>query len=505
MDMLSRDQFHALTARGALVPVYCELPADLETPVSVYLKLRGQGASFLLESVERAEQLGRYSFLGFGPRREIVARGNAITIRSDGQSETRPLGHGEDPLHVVAAELRRYQPVAPAHEMARGLPRFTGGAVGYMAYDLVRFFERLPQIRADELQLPDLHLVVTDTLVAFDHVQHRLLLLANAHVPPGCNADAAYDAAVARLEALRDRIGSPLPTEAAPPAGLTGQPGADLRSNASRAQYEEAVRRAKAYIAAGDIFQVVLSQRLMRPTRAEPFSIYRALRRINPSPYMFFLDLGGDPPTCLVGSSPEVLVRLQGRTAEVRPLAGTRPRGKTEEEDRTREADLLADPKERAEHVMLVDLGRNDLGRVCAYNTVQVPELLSTERYSHVIHLVSQVTGQLREGMDAFDLLRATFPAGTVSGAPKVRAMEIIEELEETRRGPYAGAVGYFGFDGAMDTCITIRTIVIQGGTAYLQAGAGIVADSDPGREWEETLHKARALSTAIEMAEQGI
>jgi anthranilate synthase component 1 len=505
MEMLSRDQFHALAQRGTTVPVYCELSADLETPVSVYLKLRGQGASFLLESVERAEQLGRYSFLGFGPRREITAYGNTVTIRSDGQLETRPLGPGEDPLHVVAAELRRYRPVAPAHEMARGLPRFTGGAVGYMAYDLVRFFERLPQIRADELQMPDLHLMVTDTLVAFDHVQHRLLLLANAHVPPGSDADAAYDEAVARLEATEEAIAAPLPAWAPSPVGPAGRAGGDLWSNLSRAQYEDAVRRAKAYIAAGDIFQVVLSQRLMRPTQAAPFSIYRALRRINPSPYMFFLDLGGDPPTCLVGSSPEVLVRLQGRTAEVRPLAGTRPRGKTEEEDRAREADLLADPKERAEHVMLVDLGRNDLGRVCAYNTVRVPELLATERYSHVIHLVSHVTGELREGMDAFDLLRATFPAGTVSGAPKVRAMEIIEELEDTRRGPYAGAVGYFGFDGTMDTCITIRTIVIQGGTAYLQAGAGIVADSDPGREWEETLHKVRALSTAIEMAEQSM
>jgi anthranilate synthase component 1 len=324
-------------------------------------------------------------------------------------------------------------------------------------------------------------------------------------VPPGSDADAAYDEAVARLEATEEAIAAPLPAWAPSPVGPAGRTGGDLWSNLSRAQYEDAVRRAKAYIAAGDIFQVVLSQRLMRPTQAAPFSIYRALRRINPSPYMFFLDLGGDPPTCLVGSSPEVLVRLQGRTAEVRPLAGTRPRGKTEEEDRAREADLLADPKERAEHVMLVDLGRNDLGRVCAYNTVRVPELLATERYSHVIHLVSHVTGELREGMDAFDLLRATFPAGTVSGAPKVRAMEIIEELEDTRRGPYAGAVGYFGFDGTMDTCITIRTIVIQGGTAYLQAGAGIVADSDPGREWEETLHKVRALSTAIEMAEQSM
>jgi anthranilate synthase component 1 len=284
-----------------------------------------------------------------------------------------------------------------------------------------------------------------------------------------------------------------------------GQLGDEPESNVSQVEYKAAVQQAKKYITAGDVFQVVLSQRLSRRTQADSFSIYRALRRINPSPYMFHIDLGGDPPTVLVGSSPEVLVRLQDRTAEVRPLAGTRPRGKDEAEDQRLEKDLLADPKERAEHVMLVDLGRNDLGRVCEYNTVHVPELLAIERYSHVMHIVSHVTGQVREGLDAYDLLRATFPAGTVSGAPKVRAMEIIEELEGLRRGPYAGAVGYFGFNGNMDTCITIRTIVVRGDTAYLQAGAGIVADSDPRREWEETLHKARALSTAIQMAEEGI
>jgi anthranilate synthase component 1 len=270
-------------------------------------------------------------------------------------------------------------------------------------------------------------------------------------------------------------------------------------------QFEAAVEQAKEYIAAGDIFQVVPSQRLRRRTHAEPFSIYRALRRLNPSPYMFFLDLGGEPVTYLIGSSPEVLVRLQGRTAEVRPIAGTRPRGRSEAQDRSLEADLLADPKERAEHVMLVDLGRNDLGRVCEFGTVEVPDLLTIERYSHVIHLVSRVTGHLRDDVDAFDLLRATFPAGTVSGAPKVRAMEIIEELEQVRRCHYAGAVGYFGFNGNMDTCITIRTIMMQGDMAYLQAGGGIVADSHPTREWEETLHKARALSVAIDMAEQGL
>ena len=483
------------------MPVYRELAADLETPVSVYLKLREQGASFLLESVEQAEQLGRYSFLGFNPRRQIVSKGRSITISDNGHSETRPLCKGEDPLHVIAAELGRYQPVASLEGVAKDLPRFFGGAVGYLGYDLVRFFERLPETADDSLSLPDLHMLVTDTLVVFDHVRHRLLVFANAHVPPGCDLDATYEEAIARLDAIEVQMRTPMPALPVPPERTDGK----LASNVSRAGYEAIVRRAQEYIAAGDIFQVVLSQRLSRQTQADPFSIYRALRHINPSPYMFFIALGGAPPTTLIGSSPEVLVRLQDRTAEVRPLAGTRPRGKDETEDQRLETDLLADPKERAEHVMLVDLGRNDLGRVCEYNTVHVPELLAIERYSHVMHIVSHVTGRLREGMDAYDLLRATFPAGTVSGAPKVRAMEIIEELEGTRRGAYAGAVGYLGFNGNMDTCITIRTIVIRGDTAYLQAGAGIVADSDPAREWEETLHKARALSVAIQMAEEGI
>jgi anthranilate synthase component 1 len=501
METLTKEQFRALAGQGTMVPVYRELAADLETPVSVYLKLRGQGASFLLESVEQAEQLGRYSFLGFNPQRQILARGRSVTLLENGRSHKRTLKDGEDPLHAVAAELARYQPVASLEGVAKDLPRFFGGAVGYLGYDLVRFFERLPETAADALSLPDLHMLVTDTLVVFDHVRHRLLVFANAHVPPGTDLDAAYEGAVARLDAIETQMRTSLPTLPVPP----GRSGQEPVSNVSRAEYEAAVCRAQEYIAAGDIFQVVLSQRLSRQTQADPFSIYRALRRINPSPYMFFIDLGGEPSTLLVGSSPEVLVRLQGRTAEVRPLAGTRPRGEDEAEDLRLERDLLSDPKERAEHVMLVDLGRNDLGRVCQYNTVHVPELLAVERYSHVMHIVSHVTGQVREGMDAYDLLRATFPAGTVSGAPKVRAMEIIEELEGVRRGAYAGAVGYFGFNGNMDTCIAIRTIVIRGDTAYLQAGAGIVADSDPTREWEETLHKARALSVAIQMAEEGV
>jgi anthranilate synthase component 1 len=500
VETITRQAFRTLAAQGALVPVYRELPADLETPVSVYLKLRGQGASFLLESVEKAEQIGRYSFLGFNPRRQIIARGRTVTVVSRGQARQVELEPDQDPLHVVAEELARYQPVVPVQGNG-DLPLFSGGAVGYVGYDMVRFFERLPETADDELSMPALHMLVTDTLVIFDHVRHRLLLCANAHVPPGSEPDAVYDSALARLDEIETQMRAPLPPLPVAP----GTSDEELVSNQSREDYERAVRAAKEHIAAGDIFQVVLSQRLSRRTQADPFSIYRALRRVNPSPYMFFLELGGEPATFMVGSSPEVLVRLQDRNADVRPLAGTRPRGKTAQEDKELEADLLADPKERAEHVMLVDLGRNDLGRVCEYNTVHVSELMSVERYSHVMHIVSHVSGQLHPDKDAYDLLRATFPAGTVSGAPKVRAMEIIEELEGSVRGPYAGAVGYVGFDGNMDTCITIRTILVRGGRAYLQAGAGIVADSDPTREWQETLHKASALSTAIRMAEQGI
>ncbi len=503
MNTLSREQFYIAAMQGALVPVYRELPADLETPVSVYLKLRGEGAGFLLESVERAEQLGRYSFLGFNPRRQIIARGRTVTVCDNGRATTREMAAGEDPLDIVKAELARYQPVAPIHELVKGLPRFFGGAVGYLGYDMVRFFETRPASQTwtdlpDDRNLPDMHLLLTDTLVVFDHVQHRLLLFANAVITPGCDLDASYNEAIARLDALETQVHAPLSHQPSPV--YTEQP---ITSTMTQEQYENAVRAAKEHIAAGDIFQVVLAQRLKRPTEADPFNIYRALRRINPSPYMFYLDFGGD--TCLVGSSPEVLVRLQDRTAAVRPIAGTCPRGATPDADKELEASLRADPKERAEHVMLVDLGRNDLGRVCDFNTIRVPELLVTEYYSHVIHLVSHVEGHLRDGLDAFDLLRATFPAGTLSGAPKVRAMEIIDELEGLRRGPYGGAVGYFGFNGNMDTCITIRTIVLKDGVAYLQAGAGIVADSDPTKEYHETLHKAGALSTAIKMAEQGL
>ena len=501
VDHLTREAFYALAQQGVLVPVYRELPADLETPVSVYLKLRGDAPSFLLESVEKAEQVGRYSILGVNARRRLVAYEDAVDVFDNGHSRRIPLEEGRDALHVVRDELARYQPVAPLHTVRHDIPRFYGGAVGYVAYDMVRAFERLPATARDELGTPLASFLITDTLLIFDHVRHRLLAFANAHVPPGTDLDAAYDEAVARLDALEARVRAPLPPLPAPP----GRSGEDFRLHTTQAHFEAAVRRAKEYIAAGDIFQVVLSQRLSRRTLADPFSIYRALRRLNPSPYMFYLDFGGDPRLALIGSSPEMLVRLQDGVAETHPIAGTRPRGRTEEEDKALETELLGDPKERAEHVMLVDLGRNDLGRVCVPGTVRVPDFFTIERYSHVMHIVSRVVGVLQPEKDAFDLFRATFPAGTVSGAPKVRAMEIIEELEGVRRGPYAGAVGYFGFNGNMDTCITIRTILMLGDTAYVQAGAGVVADSDPTREWEETLHKGRALGVAIEMAEQGL
>ena len=487
-----------LSSKGNLLPIYRELPADLETPASVYIKLRGGGPSFLLESVEKAERVGRYSFVGIDPTATIIIRGDQALITSQEGVQMEPL-QGRDPLHLVKEMLHHHRPISvPA------LPRFHGGAVGYLSYDVVRFFE--PKLQAEAsatvppptgFELPEAIFLLTDTLVVFDHVRHRLLVVSNAHLDG--DVAHAYEGAVARIEALVERLHRPLPSF----RSQSSQKRSELASNFSQADYEAAVERAKEYIAAGDIFQVVVSQRWQRWTGAEPFAIYRVLRMLNPSPYMFYLDLPDD--LHIIGSSPEMLVRLEGARAEVRPLAGTRPRGSTPEEDEALAEELLADPKERAEHVMLVDLGRNDLGRVCRYGTVQVPLLMGIERYSHVMHIVSEVVGELDPAHDAFDLLRATFPAGTVSGAPKVRAMEIIDELEGTRRGPYAGAVGYFGYSGDMDTCITIRTIVVKNQTAYVQAGAGIVADSNPAREHKETLHKTRALAEAIEQAEQGL
>jgi anthranilate synthase component 1 len=480
-----------LARQGNLIPIYRELAADLETPVSVYMKLATEGQpAFLLESVERGVQVGRYSFIGIEPVESIVADVRGVYRRRRGERQALPDANG-NPLLAVREVLSPYRPA-----FLPDLPRFFGGAVGYLSYDLVRHFEQLPNTAVEDMPFPLFHLLLTDTLVIFDHVKQRLMVVAAAHLEG--NVEWAYEQAVARIQHIVERLRQPIPV--LPPA--PGPSAEALCTNMPQDQFEEIVRQAKEYIAAGDIFQVVLSQRLERRTEAHPFAVYRALRRTNPSPYMFFLDLGHEQ---LIGSSPEMLVRLEGRDAEVRPIAGTRPRGGTPEEDVKLEEDLLADPKERAEHVMLVDLGRNDLGRVCDYGSVHTPALMTVERYSHVMHIVSSVKGRLREGEDCFDLLQATFPAGTVSGAPKVRAMEIIEELEGIRRGPYAGAVGYFGYGGNMDTCITIRTIVMRDSTAYIQAGAGIVADSDPTREYEETLSKARGMAEAITLAEIGL
>ena len=483
-----------------LIPVYREFAADLETPVSVYLKLMvAMGPSFLLESVEGGEQVGRYSFVGVNPRGIISLNGRSLTDTRRDQTMTRDLDDDEDILHTLKAELERFTPAD-----LPGLPRFSGGAVGYLGYDIVRFFERLPETADTVLSIPDAIFFLADTLVVFDHARHRLLILSNARVED--DPEIAYVSAIQEIEQVSERLLRPLPAIPHKRWGYARQAShnGQVQSNMLPAQYEQMVEQAKEHIAAGDIFQVVLSQRFSRHTTAHPFAIYRALRMLNPSPYMFYFDFG-ELDIQLIGASPEMLVRLEDGIASVRPIAGTRKRGASPEEDKALADELLADPKEIAEHVMLVDLGRNDIGRVSDYGTVQVTEQMVIEKYSHVMHIVSHVEGQLKPGMDAFDLMRATFPAGTLSGAPKVRAMEIIEDLEGQRRGLYGGAVGHFGYDGSMDTCIAIRTMLMQGDTVYVQAGAGIVADSDPATEQEESVNKASALLVAVERAEKGL
>jgi anthranilate synthase component I len=492
------DEFRALAAGPAnLIPVTREFAADLETPVSVYLKLMDEpGASFLLESVEGGEQVGRYSFVGVNLHGRIELRGQEITHTIGDDSQARPLTAGEDILHVLKAELGNYE-AAPLP----GLPRLSGGAVGYLGYDVVRYFERLPATAEQVMDLPDAIFLLADTLIVFDHARHRLILLANARI--GEDIEAAYVDAIRRIDRLAEKLLRPLPAVPTRRWGATHGNSHDIAANVTRDQYEINVRKAKEHIAAGDIFQVVLSQRFSRHTSAHPFAVYRALRMLNPSPYMFYFNFA---PLDLqvIGASPEMHVRLEDGVASVRPIAGTRRRGSNPAEDNALATELLADPKERAEHVMLVDLGRNDIGRVSEYGSVAVRDLMTIERYSHVMHIVSHIEGRLRPDLDAYDLMRATFPAGTVSGAPKVRAMEIIEELEGQRRGLYAGAVGYFSYDGSMDTCIAIRTMVMQGDQVFVQAGAGIVADSDPATEYQECVNKASALLVAVARAEAG-
>ena len=495
----SLDEFMQQAEHGNLVPVYREILADLETPVSAFLKLRAMGDenAFLLESVAGGENVARYSYLATRPSKVFRSKGRQVTLSDADGTNVIPLADGEDPLHALSRLLREYTFVP-----LPGWQRFPGGAVGYLGYDIVRFFEELPEENPDDLDLPDSQFMIADTLVVFDHVLHRVRVLANAHIQG--DPQQAYWEAIEHIDTLLDALRQPLPARQ-PPAPGTARVPDDLSAMAStmtRAQHRQAVIDAKEYIAAGDIIQVVLSHRMQAEVNVDPFDLYRALRAINPSPYMFYLTFGD---LKIIGASPEILVTEDAREVVTRPIAGTRRRGKTTEEDKALEQELLADEKERAEHIMLVDLHRNDIGRVCEPGTVKVDELMLVERYSHVMHIVSNVVGKLAQGRDQFDLLRATFPAGTLSGAPKIRAMEIIEELEPVRRGPYGGAVGYFGFSGSMDTCITLRTIVMKGNTCYFQAGGGIVADSDPDAEYEETLMKAGALLDAVRLAEQGL
>ncbi len=486
-----REEFRTLAADGAIVPVWDEFHADLETPVSAFLKIaaRFPEEHFLLESVEGGENWARYSFLGFDPYLTFRADGTGIRIRRSGAGETRAVA--SDPLAALQELLSgiRYRP-------GEGLPRLSGGAVGFVGYDYVRFLERIPDTHPKE-GLADALFLLPSRLLIFDNVKHTIRIVAHAYPDPGRSPEDAYESSLRAIGEVREILRAPSRFEEVP-AG-EGEPGPGYEI--PRDEFLARVRAAKEYIRDGEIIQAVLSNRARVETARTPTEVYRVLRALNPSPYMCLFRSGD---LAIVGSSPEVLVRLEGDLVQVRPIAGTRPRGATPEEDRRLEADLLSDPKEIAEHVMLVDLGRNDVGRVAEWGTVRVDELMGIERYSHVMHIVSNVTGRLRRGKDAFDVFRAAFPAGTVTGAPKVRAMEIIEELEPFRRGIYAGAVGYFDLQGSMDFCIAIRTIVMRGREAIVQAGAGIVADSDPEREWEEIRNKARILFRALGIPDDG-
>ena len=494
---LSFEEFRRLAGEGNLIPLYQEILADFETPVSAFSKIDHGASAYLFESVEGGEKWARYSFLGSGAPIVIQEQGGEVVVMKGARRERLTINSRDDetPLDRIRHVMAAYRPVT-----VPGLPRFVGGAVGYLSYDVVGYFESLPSRRKDDAGLPLIGFLLTDTLLIFDNVAQTIKVVANAHVRSDKPAEIrrAYADATSRIDAMIRRLKKPLRRRASPrrkkPMTFT--------SNMSRADFEKMVMRTKEYIRAGDVVQTVVSQRWETRIQAKPFEIYRALRLVNPSPYMYYLRVGGIE---LVGSSPETLVRCEDGRVSLRPIAGTRRRGATDEDDRRLEQELVADEKERAEHVMLVDLGRNDVGRVATQGSVQVEGFMKVERYSHVMHLVTQVSGTMDPSRTAYDVLQACFPAGTVSGAPKIRAMEIIDELEPTRRGPYAGAVGYFSFSGNMDMCINIRTVVIDGRRAYVQAGAGIVADSEPEREYDETCSKARAMMRAIELAERGL
>jgi anthranilate synthase component 1 len=500
----SLSEIRDLRDQGNICPIYREIMADLETPVSAYLKVAHGSYSFLLESVEGGQHIARYSFIGSDPYLTLRLDGGTAQAVQGGYKQTLPY---TDPLTVIGSYLSAYRPVR-----LPDLPRFVGGAVGYLSYETVSYFERLPVPVGCDYAMPEGFWMFVDTLLIFDHLRHKIKVLSHVHLDAD-DLEAEYRRATQKIDAIVERLRQPLPltdeglkTEAPrnyEPHSTTVRPSSSVfrpSSNITREQYHANVLRAKAYIAAGDIFQVVPSQRFIRPTSADPVTIYRALRTVNPSPYMFLLRIGeGD----LVGASPELLVRVQEGEVLTHPIAGTRRRGRDLTEDAALADELLADEKERAEHLMLVDLGRNDIGRVSVPGSVAVPDFMFVEKYSHVMHLVSHVTGRLRPDMSALDALRACFPAGTVSGAPKIRAMEVIAELEGTRRGIYAGCVGHVGFNGDLDTCIALRTMVVQDGVAYVQAGGGVVADSDPEAEYQESCNKAAALLRAIDLAEE--
>jgi anthranilate synthase component 1 len=483
-------EFKKLAKHGNLIPLYDVFSADLLTPVSAYLRV-AQGArySFLLESVEGGEKIARYTFAGANPEEVFRYAGGACVL----ESPQRIIWEERDPISFLRERMQRFRPVR-----LRGLPPLVAGAIGYFSYDMVRLIERLPKRLRDDIGLYDAMLMFYHGIIAFDHVQHRLWIVRNVFTDGSGSLRAKYLAAVKEIQRTRKLLEEPVAAERpkVPAKGKTHAP--KVTSNFKRAEYLEVVRKAKQYIRAGDIFQVVLSQRFSAKTKSAPFDVYRELRALNPSPYLFYLQLND---IYVVGSSPEMLVKVQGRDVFYRPIAGTRWRGETEAEDQRLEKEMLASEKERAEHIMLVDLGRNDLGRVCEYGTVRAEKLMTVERYSHVMHLVSSLRGQLREDVDCFDALMACFPAGTVSGAPKVRAMEIIEEFEKTKRGIYAGGILYLDFAGNLDSCIALRTMVLKNGVAYVQAGGGIVADSTPEGEFDESVNKSKASLRALEAA----
>lgn len=499
----SLQEFQSLVSQGNLIPVTRKLLADIETPLSAYRKIRGPGESFLFESVEGGEHLGRYSFVGCNPKAVIIQEASKVRVLEPGRpeevyevSQTRD---GQDPrvvcdgLEVVERFMKRFKPVTVAD-----MPRFTGGALGFIGYEFIHDVEPVvPRPASDDLKTPVMYFVIADQLLVFDRVAQTITVLVNAEVSDPSRAEEAYEDATAEIERLVSLLEQP--SEHVPVTMPSAIPQVPFTSNQTPEQFHANVLKSKEYIRAGDIIQVVGSQRFTIPISAPPIDIYRSIRSVNPSPYLFLLELNG---FSLVGASPEIHVRCEDRRVEIRPIAGTRKRGATPSEDHALEKELLADPKERAEHVMLVDLARNDLGRVCDYGSVQVKDLMIIERYSHVMHIVSQVQGRLSEQRTPYDLMRATFPAGTLSGAPKIRAMQIISELERTARGPYGGCVGYFSFSGNLDCCITIRTALIKDGKAHVQAGGGWVNDSTPEAEYQETVNKAKAMLSAVALAE---